>query len=143
MSSEKQIMSYNSSDEYMSEYQTESSETDQTESEDDSDQSVSEEVNQDSSDKSSDSDQNVSEGPSTTVAASKTIDNFEKDQPNKNRKRSYSLEPQNISPEMKQFFHELKMFWTRNHNLQRGTAAITVTTFEKAKERMSCEYRHV
>ena len=130
-----------SDDSSMSEYETEVSEStdsDQTTtSKDYSDQDSHE--SSESASFSFQSDQSVSQEAAGTAA----VPDSNSKATSKLGRSTHSLEPQNTSPEIHQFFKDLKSFWTRNHNLQRGTAAITVTTFNKAKERMSCEYRHV
>ena len=55
-------------------------------------------------------------------------------------RRTFSLQLQNASLEIQTFFKKLEKFWTRSHNLRRGTAPISMTTFNKVRERISCKY---
>ena len=56
------------------------------------------------------------------------------------RRRGYSLPNSEASDRLKSFIAELKLFYTKPVNLQRGTAPISDGTFAKVKERLFCKY---
>lgn len=54
-------------------------------------------------------------------------------------RRTFSLQKQNASAEILKFLRKVGKFWTRSHNLRRGSAPITSATYDKVKERISCK----
>ena len=56
------------------------------------------------------------------------------------KKRAYALKMAELPAEMRRFLAASRSFHTRAHSLERPTAAVSASTYDKAEERLLCKY---
>ena len=57
-----------------------------------------------------------------------------------NKRRPYALKMAELPAEMRAFLSASRSFHTRVHSLERSTAGVPTSTYEKAEERLLCKY---